>query len=58
MARVINSDCVLCGTCKEQCPVGAISEGENTCVIDPNECIDCGVCESVCPVGAINEQQF
>ncbi len=56
MARVINSDCVLCGTCKEQCPVGAISEGENTCVIDPNECIDCGVCESVCPVGAINEQ--
>ena len=55
MARVINSDCVMCGTCKDNCPVGAISEGADKFEINPNECIDCGVCESVCPTGAISE---
>ncbi len=55
MARVINSDCVMCGTCKDNCPVGAISEGADKYEINPNECIDCGVCESVCPTGAISE---
>ncbi|MEE1147190.1 MAG: 4Fe-4S binding protein, partial [Bacteroidaceae bacterium] len=26
MAYVINDDCVACGTCIDECPVGAISE--------------------------------
>lgn len=27
MARVINDECVKCGTCEAECPVSAISEG-------------------------------
>lgn len=55
MARVINSDCLMCGACKENCPVGAISEGDGKYEIDPNECVDCGACEAGCPVGAISD---
>ena len=29
MAYVITDDCVACGTCIGECPVGAISEGDN-----------------------------
>ena len=28
MAYVINDDCIACGTCIDECPVGAISEGD------------------------------
>ena len=28
MAYVISNDCVACGTCIDECPVGAISEGD------------------------------
>ena len=27
MAYVISDDCVACGTCESECPVGAISMG-------------------------------
>lgn len=54
MPRIINSDCLACGTCKAECPVDAIKEGDIYSV-DADTCIDCGACESVCPVGAISE---
>lgn len=52
MAYKITDKCIACGTCKDECPVEAISEG-NPYEIDPAKCIDCGACASVCPVEAI-----
>ena len=34
MAYIITDACVSCGSCAEQCPVEAISEGEGKYVID------------------------
>ena len=53
MAYVIGEDCVACGTCIDEGPVGAISEGERYS-IDPDACVECGTCASVCPSGAIS----
>lgn len=52
MAFVIKDSCVSCGACEPECPVNAISQGDQYYVIDPNTCIDCGACANVCPVGS------
>ena len=44
MAYVITDACVSCGSCAEQCPVEAISEGDGKYVIDPDVCVSCGSC--------------
>lgn len=53
MAYKITDECISCGACVDECPVEAISEGDDIYVIDPDACIDCGACESVCPSSAI-----
>lgn len=56
MAHVISDDCISCGSCEPECPVEAISEGEEKYEIDAEECIDCGACVSACPVDAISQE--
>lgn len=52
MAYKITDECIACGACEAECPVEAISAGDDKYVIDPDKCIDCGSCAEVCPVDA------
>ena len=51
MAHVISDECVSCGACESECPVGA-----DHMQIDASACVDCGACESACPTGAISAE--
>ena len=59
MALSITDECIGCGDCEPECPVGAISEGGSVYSIDPaicDECADYGEsfrCVEVCPVDCI-----
>lgn len=52
MSYKITDACISCGACEPECPVSAISAGDDKYQIDPSTCIDCGACASVCPVEA------
>lgn len=56
MAYKISDACVSCGACADQCPVGAISEGDGQYVIDADACLDCGSCADTCPTGSISQE--
>jgi NAD-dependent dihydropyrimidine dehydrogenase PreA subunit len=51
----ITDECLACGTCLDECPSGAIKEGD-IYVIDQDECAECGACVDACPTGAIIEE--
>ena len=53
MAYVIGDDCIACGTCIDECPSEAISEGDKYS-INPDLCVDCGTCAGVCHSEAIH----
>jgi ferredoxin len=54
--KIISSQCTSCSACEPECPNVAISEKNNTFVIDPEKCTECighfdaPQCEAVCPV--------
>ncbi|MBY0758062.1 MULTISPECIES: DUF362 domain-containing protein [Sellimonas] len=56
MAHVISDECVSCGACEAECPVGAISQGADHYEIDADACVDCGACAAQCPTGAISAE--
>jgi ferredoxin len=59
MSNQITDECISCGVCEPECPNDAISEGDDTYVIDPNLCDECAkaggnpACVEVCPSEAI-----
>ena len=55
MAYKINESCISCGSCADTCPISAISQEEDTYVIDADTCISCGSCADACPVQAISD---
>lgn len=55
MAYKISEDCAACGSCIDECPVGAISAGD-IYSIDAAACTECGTCADACPVGAISQE--
>ena len=56
MSTMITEECINCGVCEPECPNDAISEAEETFVIDPKLCTECVAfhgteqCAEVCPV--------
>ena len=56
MAFKITDQCVNCGTCEPDCPVGAIVEKGDVRVIEADKCISCGTCAAECPAEAIVEE--
>jgi len=59
MALMITDECINCDVCEPECPNGAISQGDEIYVIDPNLCTECvghfdePQCIEVCPVDCI-----
>jgi ferredoxin len=59
MAMKITDDCINCAACEPECPVEAISEGDEIYVIDPDKCVECEgyfdspQCVEVCPTDAV-----
>jgi ferredoxin len=59
MANKITEDCTNCGACAAECPSEAISEGDDTYMIDAAKCDECAskggasACLEVCPTECI-----
>ncbi|MFP4370156.1 MAG: 4Fe-4S binding protein [Candidatus Kapaibacterium sp.] len=61
MAYTITDECILCGACEPECPVEAITEGDEQCHIDADKCVECEgyfdepQCVEVCPVDCVEK---
>ena len=59
MSLLITGECINCDVCEPECPNGAITQGEEIYIIDPNLCTECvghfqtSQCVDVCPVDCI-----
>ncbi len=46
--------CAGCGTCVDECPVGAISlQDDGKSLVHEEICIRCGTCHDICPEEAV-----
>ena len=59
--KISTEDCTSCGACEAECPTGAISEGDDSYVIDAAKCDECAsasgepACMGVCPTDCITK---
>ncbi|NOQ15230.1 MAG: YfhL family 4Fe-4S dicluster ferredoxin [Methyloprofundus sp.] len=59
MSLIIDDECINCDVCEPECPNGAITQGDEIYVIDPELCTECvghhdtPQCIEVCPVDCI-----
>jgi ferredoxin len=52
----IGPGCLGCHYCFNECPGGAIKQGDDTYVIDQKKCIHCGTCYKVCNAGIVTRK--
>lgn len=61
MSLLISDECINCDVCEPECPNGAISQGEEIYIINPDLCTECvghhdtPQCVEVCPVDCIDK---
>lgn len=49
-----SSKCTGCGSCVDDCRLGALSVVNGMAFVDPDSCVECGVClVDSCPADAI-----
>ena len=59
MSLIITDECIACDACREECPNGAIEEGDPIYIIESDLCTECvghfdePQCIEVCPVDCI-----
>jgi NADH-quinone oxidoreductase subunit F/NADP-reducing hydrogenase subunit HndC len=58
--RIDQTECILCGVCKQVCAFGAVKETRRNFFIDQDYCTKCKACYYACPVGAVKiiKQRF
>ena len=54
---IIGKECIACGRCFRNCPIGSIVPGDEKYEIDQDQCVQCGTCFELCPINAIEETQ-
>ena len=58
MSYQINSTtCEMCGACKSECPVSAISMKGMYYQVNEDTCVECGSCENVCGYDSIKKKE-
>lgn len=51
---IIGKQCVACGRCVRECPLGALSIYKGLRArVEAQRCVGCGKCEKVCPAAII-----
>ncbi|MDR2033884.1 MAG: YfhL family 4Fe-4S dicluster ferredoxin [Helicobacteraceae bacterium] len=59
MSLFITEDCIACDACIDECPNGAIAQGDPIYVIDSDLCSECAdyyddpACVAVCPTDCV-----
>lgn len=54
LCSIIASECVGCGICERNCPIGAIEIIDHKAFIDTT-CVGCNICFKVCPKDAVKK---